>query len=99
MQIVQLYADDFIRIESQWPNVQILFVTFTANQLEQTIYHFLAGVRQFHAKEFCRLQETQEMILGTEHEKLLLVVVPVRPETAEHRGSVVERVRPYPIFD
>src|SRR5438093_4017775 len=95
MEIVQLDTDDFIGIERQRPNVKILFVTFCANQLEQAIDHFIGGMRQFHTKQFRGLQETPEMILRTEHEKLLLILIPVRPETAEYRGSVVESVRQY----
>src|SRR5438093_13013599 len=99
MEIVQLDTDDFIGIERQRPNVKILFVTFGANQLEQAIDHFIGGMRQFHAKQFRGLQETPEMILRTEHEKLLLILIPVRPQTAEHRGSVIESVGQYTDFD
>ena len=60
---------------------------------------FIGGVRQFHAQQFRGLQKPPEMILRTEHEQLLLVLVPVRPETAEDRGSVVEGVRQYTDFD
>src|SRR5438093_13358339 len=95
MEIVQLDTDDFIGIERQRPNVKILFVTFGANQLEQGIDHFICGMLQFHTKQFRGLQETPEMILRTEHEKLLLILIPVRPETAKNRGSVVEGVRQY----
>src|SRR5689334_2806519 len=93
MQIVQFDADDFIRVESKWTNVEILLVTFSADQLEQAVDQFVAGVRQFHAEQFCRLQETTEMALRTKHEQLLLILIPVRAETAENGGSIIESVR------
>src|SRR5689334_15664218 len=98
MKVVQLDPDDFIRIKRQRTNVEIFLVPFSANEFKEAVDHFIGGVGQFHAKQSRGLQKTPEMILRTEHKQLFLILVPVGPKTAEHRGSVVESVRQYSNF-
>jgi hypothetical protein len=89
MQIVKPDTDDLVSVESERTNVEVLFETFRANKLEKPLHHFVGGMRQLHAQEPGRLQKTPEMVLRPEDEKLLLVIIPIRPDTAEYRGSIV----------
>jgi hypothetical protein len=39
------------------------------------------------------------MVMRTENEKLFLIIIPISPETAEYRGSIVQSVRKNTDFD
>ena len=86
-------ANNFIRIKSQRANIEIFLVSFGADQLDQPLQQVVARRLKFHAQEFSRLQEPAKVIMGSENEKLLLVLIPISAKAAKYRCAVIQSVR------
>src|SRR5262249_1775672 len=91
-QIMNAHADDFIRVESKRADVQILLIPFGSDKLYKALQQVVARKVKLHQKQLGRLQKAAEMVLGTKNKQLLLILVPIRPETSEYRGSIIHRV-------
>ena len=67
-QIVKANADHLVRVERQRADVEVFLMSFGPDQLHQTLQQIVAGTLQVHAQELRGLQETAEVVVGSENE-------------------------------
>src|SRR5262245_10243293 len=82
-QVVQSHAKALVAVEGEGPDVYVLFVSLTTQDLDGPAGEILDRERQVHTKQARRFTEAPKVILGAEHEQLALFLVPERPHAGE----------------